>query len=380
MAPDTRNAFCSDLRLAQDAVRAGVVPSRANAADKTFCLWQTFCQELGVDPWLQGQAERADPVLFLQVFAHRYRTGVIAPKGKPVRSRTVEDALRSVGQAFAALGASDPRLNPQGKPDFRIQRQLKAYAKQDPPPHRVKPIPVSVIRNVLFVALASAAVSVLAIADMVALAFFFLLRPGEYTGTKSETTPFRVQDVQLWIGRQRLDITTASDADIASATFCSLTFTSQKNGVRGEVIGLGRSGDSQLCPVRSVTRRVLHLRQHNAPPETPLATYFNGSKFVAVSPQAITTVLQQAVHVAGPSIGFLASDVSARSLRAGGAMALLCAHVDKDTIRLLGRWRSDEMLRYLHVQAAPIMEKFSRLMVSSDANYALIPGQDVPSF
>jgi hypothetical protein len=39
---------------------------------------------------------------------------------------------------------------------------------------------------------------VMAIADMVALAFFFfLLRPGEYTGTKSDMTPFRVQDVQL---------------------------------------------------------------------------------------------------------------------------------------------------------------------------------------
>jgi hypothetical protein len=57
-------------------------------------------------------------------------------------------------------------------------------------------------------------------------------------------------------------------------------------------------------------------------------------------------------------------------------MALLCAHVDTDTIQLLGRWRSDEMLRYLHIQAAPIMTRFSRLMVSSDANYDLIPGQE----
>jgi hypothetical protein len=80
------------------SVRAGVVSSRANAADKTFGLWKTtFCQELGVDPWLQGPVERADPVLFLQVFVHRYRTGVIAPKGNPVRSRTVEDGLSVCG-------------------------------------------------------------------------------------------------------------------------------------------------------------------------------------------------------------------------------------------------------------------------------------------
>jgi hypothetical protein len=34
-----------------------------------------------------------------------------------------------------------------------------------------------------------------------------------------------------------------------------------------------------------------------------------------------------------------------------GAMALLCAHVDMDIIRLLGCWQSNEMLCYLHVQA-----------------------------
>jgi hypothetical protein len=119
---------------------------------------------------------------------------------------------------------------------------------------------------------------------------------------------------------------------------------------------------------------------HGAPPCTPLATYFNGTKFVPVSPKAITAVFQQAVQAVGPLIGFLPIHVSARSLRASGAMALLCAHVNTDTIQLLGRWHSDEMLRYLHVQAAPIMVRFSRLVVSSDANCDLIPGQEAPSF
>ena len=38
-------------------------------------------------------------------------------------------------------------------------------------------------------------------------------------------------------------------------------------------------------------------------------------------------------------------------MQAGGAMALLMARVDTDTIRLEGRWRSDVMLRYLHMRA-----------------------------
>jgi hypothetical protein len=58
-------------------------------------------------------------------------------------------------------------------------------------------------------------------------------------------------------------------------------------------------------------------------------------------------------------------------------MALLCAHVDTDIIRLLGRWRSDEMLRYLHVQAEPVMRDFSRRMLSG-GTFTLLPNQDVP--
>lgn len=53
------------------------------------------------------------------------------------------------------------------------------------------------------------------------------------------------------------------------ATFSSLTFPDQKNGVRGEVIDLSHSsGDSQLSPPRILVRRVIHFRHHNAPVDT----------------------------------------------------------------------------------------------------------------
>lgn len=71
--------------------------------------------------------------------------------------------------------------------------------------------------------------------------------------------------------------------------------------------------------------------------------------------------------------------MSARCLRAAGANALLCAQVDPDIIRLLGRWRSDEMLRYLHLQAAPIMSDFAPRMLQG-GNFRLLPNQMVPSF
>ncbi|KAL7547774.1 hypothetical protein ACHAWF_012154, partial [Thalassiosira exigua] len=97
----------------------------------------------------------------------------------------------------------------------------------------------------------------------------------------------------------------------------------------------------------------------------------------SVTPSKITSLLRQAVCDLGTDLGFLPSDVSARCLRAAGATALLIGKVDPDVIRLVGRWRSDEMLRYLHVQAAPLMSDYARRMLHA-GDYSLIPSQIVP--
>ena len=86
-----------------------------------------------------------------------------------------------------------------------------------------------------------------------------------------------------------------------------------------------------------------------------------------------------AMSYLGPLIGFLPDDVSARSLRAGGVNALLLTRVDPDIISLIGRSRSDEMLRYLHVQAAPLMADYSKRMLAA-GTYNLLPGQEVPTY
>jgi hypothetical protein len=218
-------------------------------------------------------------------------------------------------------------------------------------------------------------------ADMIQIAFFYLLRPGEYSISSSrsdtQSTPFTLGSVQLSIANTRLCLTTSTDAQLLSATFSSLTFDNQKNGIRGEVIGLSTSGDPVVCPVRALARRVIHLRSNNAPATTPLATAFHNTRRHHVTPAMITTALKNCVTFLGPDLGFVASDVSARCLRAAGANALLLANIDPDIIRLIGRWRSDEMLRYLHVQAAPLMADYSRRMLES-GQYTLIPNQLVP--
>ena len=71
-----------------------------------------------------------------------------------------------------------------------------------------------------------------AIADMIILAFFLLLRPGEYAcSSSSESSPFRICNVHLIVNQQRLQWDTCSDAELDSTNFIALEFTNQKNGL-----------------------------------------------------------------------------------------------------------------------------------------------------
>ena len=73
------------------------------------------------------------------------------------------------------------------------------------------------------------------------------------------TTPLSVSKIQLFVNDRSLNLLTASAADLWSATSVSFTFTTQKNGVRGEIVSHGLSGHDMLCPVRAVIHCILHL-------------------------------------------------------------------------------------------------------------------------
>jgi hypothetical protein len=82
--------------------------------------------------------------------------------------------------------------------DFRIQRQIKAYKKDDSPPLRVKPVPIIILIFIVAQAYGNTHnVAEMAIADMIVVTFFFFLRPGEYNGTLTDDAAFKIEDVSL---------------------------------------------------------------------------------------------------------------------------------------------------------------------------------------
>jgi hypothetical protein len=175
----------------------------------------------------------------------------------------------------------------------------------------------------------------------------------------------------------RLNHLNCPDAALDTATFVRLEFTRQKNGVRGKIIGLGRSGSPSFCPVQSIINRVRHLRHFHAPTDTQLYKYFHNNLRSSMSTTLFTSALRHTVAIIGPHYGLSPADISVRSLRSSGAMALLCANVDTDRIHLLGWWRSNEMLRYLHVQAFPVVASLASAMFQH-GHFTLFPNTPLP--
>ena len=66
------------------------------------------------------------------------------------------------------------------------------------------------------------------------------------------------------------------------------------------------------------------------------------------------------------------ASVECCSLHTSGTMALFSCGVDALLINLVGHWRSDAMLRYLHVQSRPIMSGLSKLMLAGGIPQLLV--------
>jgi len=86
------------------AVR-GISAGRSGSNDTTWSTWESICYNLAFNPFL---ANIPDPVPLLQIFAERYRVGTLSPSKAKVKARTVEGALRAVGQTMDTLRYQDP--------------------------------------------------------------------------------------------------------------------------------------------------------------------------------------------------------------------------------------------------------------------------------
>ena len=130
-----------------------------------------------------------------------------------------------------------------------------------------------------------------------------------------------------------------------------LDFTNQKNGVRGEIIGLGKAGSDVWCPLLATICCIMALHTSNAQPFTPLHAYYANHHWWGTTMGHITSQLHAAIMAMGSTYGLMPSEVSSHTLRSSSTMAMLCSNVNTDRIHLISCWHFDEMFQNFHTQA-----------------------------
>jgi len=379
LLPSETASLRADLRLALSVANRANTVKTARSWDAIFSFWAQFCMPLGVSPCLRDVPDPETKLCYLLVFAIRYQA--TGRTGKSVQANTVQDALVAVGQGISNLGQPDPCFAPHGTNQHPVLAGfLKRLRSQDDPATRAYPASLTIIRGLYDVFKLNHTTQgrcTTMTLDLIIVAFYWLLRPCEYLHGREDgqSTPFRLCDVQFTANDTIYPATDPllNDVEPASLTHASLTFTDQKNGVCGKRITQCATSDSLLCPIRALACITSHQRLHGTPAKTPLHSYYNNHAWHHVGYSLVTTTLctsaAKLCHITGIDPALL----SARSLRPGGATALLCANIDKDTIKLLGRWKSDAMFVYLRIQALAYHMNIAQHM-QDHGSYTFAPG------
>jgi hypothetical protein len=214
--------------------------------------------------------------------------------------------------------------------------------------------------------------------DWSLIAFYFLLRIGEYTckGTRNEskqTVQFRMKDLTFFkkdsLGRLKQLSRLAPDEEIMSADAASLRLGNQKNGWKNVAVSHHSNGLELFDPVRGLGRRYIHIRSHCGDNwDVELSAFFEpGQERQDLWDRDIRSGLKTAAAVLDyhANRGIPIERVDTHSLRIGGANALSLAGYSKPQIQKMGRWRGETFLEYVSESLAEFSKGMSEKMAKN---------------
>ena len=295
--------------------------------------------------------------------------------GRQVKAKTVADALSAIAKTFQLAGKSSPIHQAHETYTTPVARLMEGYRRQDPPPVPQLAVPLSVPELLVKLGTTSLNPHTQAVGDLANIAFYYLLRVGEYTKprtithngiTKSatRTKQFKVSDIGFFKDGKKLPRTSNIDK-LLQADACTLKITNQKNGRMGQTIH-HEANKLLTCPVKACARRVHHIISHGGSTDNYICDVKisqKSTKWTQITPQDMLQALRKAVKALELHKGGLDPDlIGVHSLRAGGAMALKLHGANDTTIMKAGRWTSLTFLEYIHNQIAHLSKDLSKQM------------------
>jgi hypothetical protein len=263
---------------------------------------------------------------------------------------------------------------------------LEGFGKDDPPTMKKLPIGIDIPEYISVCSLRPTATTHnRAVADLILIAFYFLLRVGKYTvkGSRAntkQTVQFRLQDVTFFahdkLGRLQQLPRNAPSHVLLDAHSVTLKLDNQKNGWKGVCIHQEGNGDLYHCPVRALGRRFVHIRENTSDSSTFLSAYFQttGVRRDVTDRDISTTLKLAAVALEYPSLRGIPIDrIDTHSLRSGGANALALNGYSDREIQKMGRWRSQTFKEYIREELNTFATGMSKKM-KTKFNFVNIAG------
>ena len=357
-----------DLRFVAQKRHMSVVASTRRHQTTAWTRWQKYCDRYHIHCTLVGVKGAAG---YLRAFTGHLRRGMFSTTGNTLRAGTVAQHISAIQKEISRLVEKKdlPDCIEVGSYELGIRELLRAFAREDPPSNRAWPVSTAILEHLLSLPTPKRwePAKWKAAQELCVIAFFFLLRPGEFSLTTAkedkQTIPLCRRHVFFLDTSKTKSISTCYDAN----THAGLNFADQKNGKKDDKVTHGASGSTTLCPVKALKARVLDLAKHGGKANTFLYMYYNPKhkKLMPIRSGDITKALRLATADIQEETGIPKAGISARSLRPGGATALLCGKVSKDTIKLLGRWQSDAIDTYLRKQASIFNADLSATMFAN---------------
>jgi hypothetical protein len=201
------------------------------------------------------------------------------------------------------------------------------------------------------------------IGDLSLIAFYYLLRIGEYTvkgkrNNTKQTVQFKLEDVTFFkktkMGQLRCLPKNVPDHLILAADSATLKLDNQKNGWKGVCVHQETNGDAFYCPIRALGRRIVHLRHHKAAKSTFFSAYYHDGRKYDVCGKDVSKALKIAATLLEyPETRRIPIKlIDTHSLRSGGANALSLSGYSDTQIQKMGRWRGATFKEYIREQLA----------------------------
>ena len=244
------------LTTSSEDVNDGVVAQTTRERQRFYNYWVRWLSVLfpQISPNLQ-ELSKDHQLQVLVAYGRYVRYGNLSTRKGKVRAETVALSFRSISSTLQLDGKSNPLETKEGKFPKKISQLLEGYRRKDPPSRPQLAVPVQVPNHIALHRLGHSSPKQQAIGAMALIAFYYLLRVGEYTyhrpSEKRRTQQFRVCNITFWCNTTKLDINSDQTWLMQHATAATLNISNQKNGIRAQTIHQ-EAINSHLCPVKAL--------------------------------------------------------------------------------------------------------------------------------